>query len=392
MVKRDYYEILGVSRQANDDELKKSYRKLALKYHPDRNPGDKNAEEQFKEAAEAYEVLRDSQKRQIYDTYGHEGLKGSGFSGFSGGFEDIFSSFGDIFQDLFGFGFGGAARSRTSARPGDDLLYDLTLTFEEAVFGTEKEVQVETLVKCGHCEGKGAEPGTSESACPMCHGSGQVVQSQGFFRISTACVRCQGTGRVLVSPCGTCGGQGRARKSRTVQVKVPPGVDAGMRLRLRGEGDTGYRGGPSGDFFVRIDVLPHESYERDGDNLFRKVPISFVQAIMGGQVTFPLLDGTEKTIDVERGTQPGSIVRFADEGVPRLRGYGKGDLFIQLDVVIPTRVTKRQEELLREYDDIGSEKGDNAQKNEKKIKMWPWTRQKSHGEDSPSQTSREARS
>ncbi len=392
MDKRDYYEVLGVSRQVGEDELKKAYRKLALKYHPDRNPGDKNAEEQFKEAAEAYEVLRDPQKRQIYDTYGHEGLRGSGFSGFSGGFEDIFSSFGDVFQDLFGFGFRGANRPRTSARPGDDLLYELTLTFEEAVFGTEKEVQVETLVRCDHCEGKGAEPGTTESTCPMCHGSGQVVQAQGFFRISTACVRCQGTGRVLVSPCNTCNGQGRKRKSRTVQVKVPPGVDAGMKLRLRGEGDAGYRGGPAGDLFVRLDVLPHESYERDGENLFRKVSISFVQAILGDKVTFSLLDGTEKTIDVERGTQPGSIVRFSNEGVPRLRGYGKGDLFIQLDVVIPTHVTQRQEELLREYDGMGGDQGGKAQKQEKKIKMWPWTRQKNHDEGSHPQASREARS
>lgn len=385
MGKRDYYEVLGVSRQVDGEELKKAYRKLALKYHPDRNPGDKNAEELFKEAAEAYEVLRDPKKRQIYDAYGHEGLRGTGFSGFSGGFEDIFSSFGDIFQDLFGFGFGGASRSRTASRPGDDLLYDLSLTFEEAVFGAEKEVQVETLAPCERCEGRGAEPGTDESTCPMCNGSGQVVQSQGFFRISTTCVRCQGTGRVLVSPCGECNGQGRVRKSRRIQVKVPPGVDAGMRLRLRGEGEAGYRGGPPGDFFVRIDVQPHESYERDGDNLFRRVPISFVQAILGGEVVFPLLDGSEKTLQIEPGTQPGKIVRFPEEGVPRLKGYGKGDLFVQLEVQIPTHVTKRQEELLQEFDEIEKSKED------KKVKKWPWHRRKSHDKNPRHKASHEAR-
>lgn len=235
MGKRDYYEVLGVSRQAGEDEIKKSYRKLALKYHPDRNPGDKEAEEKFKEAAEAYEVLRDQQKRQIYDAYGHEGLRGSGFSGFSGGFEDIFSSFGDIFQDFFSFNLGGQSRPRTAARPGDDLLYELKLTFEEAVFGTEKEVRINILGTCEACNGTGAEPGTKEAVCPMCKGSGQVVQNQGFFRISTACARCQGTGKILTSPCKVCEGQGRVRREKLVHVKVPAGVDSGTRLRLRGE-------------------------------------------------------------------------------------------------------------------------------------------------------------
>ncbi len=385
MNKRDYYEVLGISRQAHAEEMKKAYRKLALKFHPDRNPGDKEAEEQFKEAAEAYEVLRDPKKRQIYDAYGHEGLRGTGFDGFSGGFEDIFSSFGDIFQDLFNFGFGGGPRARTASRPGDDLLYDLTLTFEEAVFGAEKEVQVETLASCEHCDGRGAEPGTEESTCPMCHGSGQVVQSQGFFRISTTCVRCQGVGRVLVSPCAKCNGQGRVRESRTVQVKVPPGVDAGMRLRLRGEGAAGYRGGAAGDFFVRIDVKPHESFERDGENLFSRVSISFVQAILGGEVDFPLLDGTLKTIQIERGTQPGKVIRFPNEGVPRLKGYGKGDLFIQFDVKIPTHVTKRQEELLKEFQGIEKEKG------EKKVKKWPWRRKKTEEKNSHAKAYGESR-
>lgn len=383
MDKRDYYEVLGVSRESGEEELKKAYRKLALKYHPDRNPGSKEAEENFKEAAEAYEVLRDSQKRRVYDAYGHEGLRGTGFSGFRG-FEDIFSSFGDIFQEFFSFGFGGAGRPRTAARPGDDLLYDLTLTFEEAVFGTEKEVQIDTMLACGACEGTGAEPGSRESICPICQGSGQVVQTQGFFRISTSCARCQGTGRVLVSPCKKCQGQGRLRDKRKVQVKVPAGVDAGTRLRLRGEGESGYRKGQPGDLYVRLNVKPHEFFDRDGDNLYGKVSISFVQAIVGDQIEVPTLEGA-KTVRIEPGTQPGSVIRFAGEGVPRLRGYGRGDLFIEVEVKIPRHITPRQEEILREFGDLEKEKG------EQKVKKWPWHRRKDRGRETVADRSREAR-
>lgn len=368
MGKRDYYEVLGVSRSASEEDLKRAYRKLALKYHPDRNPGDKAAEESFKEAAEAYEVLRDPQKKRIYDAYGHEGLQGSGFSGFRG-FEDIFSSFGDVFQEFFSFGFGGSPRSKTASRPGDDLAYDMVLGFEEAVFGVEKEISIETYVGCDKCGGSGAEPGTRESMCPMCQGSGQVVQSQGFFRISTTCVRCQGTGRVLVSPCNSCGGQGRVRKSRKVQVKVPPGVDTGTRLRLRGEGDFGYRGGVAGDLFVRLEVRQHELFERDGDNLYCKVSISFIQAILGDKIEIPTLEGV-KIVEIEPGTQPGAVIRFSGEGVPRLRGYGRGDLFIEVEVKIPKQVTPRQEELLMAFIELEKEK------TESRVKKWPWSRRK----------------
>jgi molecular chaperone DnaJ len=368
MGKRDYYDVLGVSRSASEEDLKRAYRKLALKYHPDRNPGDKAAEESFKEAAEAYEVLRDPQKKRIYDAYGHEGLQGSGFSGFRG-FEDIFSSFGDVFQEFFSFGFGGSPRSRTASRPGDDLAYDMVLGFEEAVFGVEKEISIETFVGCDQCGGSGAEPGTRESMCPMCQGSGQVVQSQGFFRISTTCVRCQGTGRVLVSPCNSCGGQGRVRKSRKVQVKVPPGVDTGTRLRLRGEGDFGYRGGVAGDLFVRLEVRQHELFERDGDNLYCKVSISFIQAILGDKIEIPTLEGV-KIVEIEPGTQPGAVIRFSGEGVPRLRGYGRGDLFIEVEVKIPKQVTPRQEELLMAFIELEKEK------TESRVKKWPWSRRK----------------
>lgn len=368
MGKRDYYDVLGVSRSASEEDLKRAYRKLALKYHPDRNPGDKAAEESFKEAAEAYEVLRDPQKKRIYDAYGHEGLQGSGFSGFRG-FEDIFSSFGDVFQEFFSFGFGGSPRSRTASRPGDDLAYDMVLGFEEAVFGVEKEISIETFVGCDQCGGSGAEPGTRESMCPMCQGSGQVVQSQGFFRISTTCVRCQGTGRVLVSPCNSCGGQGRVRKSRKVQVKVPPGVDTGTRLRLRGEGDFGYRGGVAGDLFVRLEVRQHELFERDGDNLYCKVSISFIQAILGDKIEIPTLEGV-KIVEIEPGTQPGAVIRFSGEGVPRLRGYGRGDLFIEVEVKIPKQVTPRQAELLMAFMELEKEK------TESRVKKWPWSRRK----------------
>ncbi|MCU0587496.1 MAG: molecular chaperone DnaJ [Syntrophobacteraceae bacterium] len=384
MEKRDYYEVLGVSRQAGEEEVKKAYRKLALKYHPDRNPGDKEAEEQFKEASEAYEVLRDPQKRRIYDTYGHEGLRGAGFSGV-GGFDDIFSSFGDIFQDFFSFGFGGGggARPRTAARPGDDLLFDMTLTFEEAIFGTEKEIQIDTMVHCGHCEGAGAEPGTLESSCPTCQGRGQVVQAQGFFRISTTCSRCQGSGRVLNTPCGECQGQGRVRRRKKVQVRVPAGVDSGTRLRLKGEGESGFRRGEAGDLYVRLNVQPHEFFDRDGDNLYGKISVSVVQAILGDEIEVPTLD-SRKSLKVEPGTQPGTVVRFSGEGAPRLRGYGRGDLYIEIDVKIPRKVGSRQEELLREFAELEKEKGD------QKVRKWPWNRRKERGQESASDTSRQA--
>lgn len=395
MGKRDYYDILGVSRESGDDEIKKAYRKMALRYHPDRNPGNKEAEENFKEAAEAYEVLRDSQKRRVYDAYGHDGLRGTGFSGFNGGFDDIFRNFGDIFGDFFSFGFGGGAgRTRSASRPGDDLLFDLTLTFEEAVFGTEKEIQIETYGMCETCGGNGAEPGTRESICPMCHGSGQVVQSQGFFRISAACGRCQGTGKVLTSPCNACQGQGRVVCTKGVQVRVPAGVDSGTRLRLRGEGEGGYRAGPAGDLYVRLDVKPHDFFERDGDNLYGKVSISFVQAILGDRIEFSLLNGDTKTLEIEPGTQPGSIIRFPEEGVPRLRGYGRGDLFVEVRVEIPTKISVRQEDLLREFEILshGGEKG-TGERGDHKVKKWPWHRRKESKEvqDSAAEVSREAR-
>jgi molecular chaperone DnaJ len=367
MTKRDYYEVLGVSREASEEEIKKSYRSLALKFHPDRNPGNNEAEERFKEGAEAYEVLRDPEKRRIYDVYGHEGLQGTGFTGFRG-FEDIFSSFGDIFQELFSFGFGGT-RQRRTARPGDDVGYELTLSFEEAFFGTEHEIDIEVMVTCEECDGTGAGENSRETVCPMCQGQGQVFQSQGFFRISTTCGRCLGTGRIIASPCKACAGEGRVRGNKRVQVKIPPGVETGTRLRLRSEGGSGQRGAPSGDLYVRLHVEPHEFFDRDRDNLYGKISISFVDAILGDVVKVDTLEG-EKTVRIEPGTQPGTVIRFPGEGVPRLRGYGRGDLFLEVEVIIPKKVNQHQKELLREFAASVEEQS------ERRSSSWPWRKKK----------------
>lgn len=364
MEKRDYYDILGVSRQAAEDEIKKSYRQLALKYHPDRNPGDKQAEEMFKEAAEAYEVLHDAQKRRLYDQYGHEGLKGNGFNGF-GGFEDIFSAFGDIFQ----FSFNQGRRQTSGARPGNDLLVSLTLSFEEAIFGAEKEVEIEANFACTHCGGSGAEPGSRETTCPACRGTGQIVQSRGFFQISTGCARCQGAGKVLETPCKQCRGEGRTRQKKSVQVKVPAGVDSDTQLRIRGQGESGYRSGGAGDLYVRFAVTPHPQIERAGDNLYCKISVSLLQAICGDSVEIPSLNGP-KSVQIPPGTQHGTLMRLEGEGVPKLRGRGRGDYLVEVGVEIPKDISPRQEELLQEFHRL-EEDGSRS-----RGKKWPWSRHK----------------
>jgi molecular chaperone DnaJ len=363
MGRRDYYEVLGVSRNAGEDEIKKAYRQLALKHHPDRNPENKEAEERFKEAAEAYEVLRDPEKRGIYDQFGHEGLQGSGFTGF-GGFDDIFSAFGDLFEDFFGLG-GRRTRSRTTARPGADLLYDMRLTFQEAVFGTEKTIEVPTSVACEACGGTGRDAGTREEVCPSCHGHGQVVQSQGFFRISTTCPRCRGEGRIIKSPCQTCSGTGMKRVTRTVLVKVPAGVDTGTRLRIPNQGEIGYRGGPPGDLYVRMHAEAHEFFERDGNDLQCQIPVSMVQAALGDTIELQTLDGP-RSVAVRPGTQSGQVVRLKGEGVPHLKGFGRGDLLIEVVVKTPENLTKRQQELLREFAQIDKSK----KSNQNLFKFW----------------------
>ena len=363
MAKRDYYEVLGVDTRASQEEIKKAYRQLALKFHPDRNPGDKEAEENFKEAAEAYEVLRDSQKRDIYDQFGHAGLEGTGFAGF-GGFDDIFSAFGDIFEDFFGFG-NRRRGSRTSARPGADLLYDMRLNFDEAVFGTEKEIEIPTSATCESCEGTGREAGTEEESCPICHGQGQILQSQGFFRISTTCHRCGGQGRIITNPCRPCNGTGREKINQKVLVKVPAGVDTGVRLRIPNQGESGYLGGPPGDLYVRLHVDPHEFFEREGYNLYCRIPISMLQAAVGETIEIQTLDSA-RSVKIPPGTQSGDVIRLRGDGVPSLRGSGRGDLLIDIQVKTPVNLNKRQKEILREFAEIEKSK----KSSEKLFKFW----------------------
>lgn len=351
MAKKDYYEILGVSRGSGEDEVKRGYRRQAMRYHPDKNPGDKSAEEKFKEAAEAYEVLRDPEKRQIYDRYGHEGLNGSGFRGFSG-FEDIFSSFGDIFEDVFGFT--GARRSKTAARAGADVRYDLKISFLHAVNGVEKDITIERYENCKRCSGSGAAPGTAPEVCPRCRGMGQVTQSSGFFSISSTCPDCRGEGRVIRNACPDCLGAGKVKVNRNVHIKVPAGVDTGSRLRLRGEGQEGKYGGPSGDLYVFIHVEPHEFFQRDGTDVYCRIPISVTQAALGATIEIPTLQGSEK-LKIPKGTQSGKMFRLKGKGVPHLRGFGRGDEIVQITVTTPTNLNKRQEELLREFAKAGGE-------------------------------------
>ena len=349
--KRDYYDILGISRNASDDEIKKGYRCLALKYHPDRNPGDKEAEERFKEAAEAYEVLRDPEKRQIYDHYGHAGLQGTGFQGFSG-FDDIFSSFGDIFEGFFGFGSGLGSRGR--AREGADLQYDLKISFIDAAFGVEKEIEVPRGEVCKRCNGSGVETGFQKETCRACEGTGQVVRSQGFIRLATTCPSCGGSGEHITHPCKECRGSGHVQIRKKINVKIPPGVNSGMSLRLRGEGEPSSNGGPPGDLYVQIYAEDHPFFERQEDEVICHIPVSFVDAALGTTIEVPTLEGSEKML-MPKGTQPGDVLRLRGKGIPRLRGQGRGDQVIFVDVRIPTALSKEQEEALREFARLGME-------------------------------------
>ena len=321
-----------------------------MKYHPDRNPGKKEAEEKFKEAAEAYEVLRDPEKRRLYDQFGHEGLKGTGFRGFSG-FEDIFSTFGDIFEDFFGFG---TRRSRTAARRGADLRYDIQLSFAEAAFGKETEIEILKASQCDRCEGTGAKPGTYPATCPGCQGKGQVTRSQGFFNISTTCPHCNGEGKIIANPCVDCRGTGKVTKKKKVSAKIPGGVEDGSRLRLRGEGEEGERGGAPGDLYVVLHVERHPLFDREGDDIICQIPISFTQAALGTEIDIPTLNGTKK-IHIPRGTQSGHAFRLKGEGTHHLRGHGRGDQIVEVIVKTPTKLTKKQEELLREFARINGE-------------------------------------
>jgi len=350
MAKRDYYEVLGVSKGASDAEIKSAYRKLAVKYHPDKNPGDHEAEEMFKEAAEAYSVLSDSNKRTSYDRFGHAGANGQGFGGFDA---QGFSNIEDIF-DLFGFGdmFGGRGRSsRTAAQRGADLRYDIEISLEDAAQGKDEKLRIPRLETCDDCDGRGAEKGTEPETCVGCGGAGQTRYQQGFFSVMRTCPNCGGRGQVIKSPCKKCRGAGRVEKEKSLEVKIPAGVETGSRLRVNGEGESGTNGGPAGDLYVVIHVKEHETFERQGANLYASVPISFAQAALGAEIPVKTLDG-EQNLKIPAGTQTGTVFRIKNEGMPVLGGRGKGDLFVAATVITPKHLTKDQRKLLEQLAEI----------------------------------------
>ncbi|NAX38225.1 molecular chaperone DnaJ, partial [Vibrio sp. V27_P1S3P104] len=343
--------VLGVSRDASERDIKKAYKRLAMKYHPDRNPGDASAADKFKEVKEAYEILTDPQKKAAYDQYGHrafeQGAGGFGGGGFSGGGAD----FGDIFGDVFGDIFGGGRRGG-SPRPqrGSDLRYNMELTLEEAVRGCSKEIEVPTLVHCDSCDGSGAKKGSTPETCPTCHGHGQVQMRQGFFAVQQTCPTCHGKGKIIKDPCNVCHGQGRKQKSKTLNVKIPAGVDTGDRIRLANEGEAGEMGAPAGDLYVQVHVKEHHIFERDGNNLYCEVPVSFAMAALGGEVEVPTLDG-RVNLKVPEETQTGRMFRMRGKGVKSVRGGAIGDLIVKLVVETPVKLSARQKELLRELED-----------------------------------------
>jgi len=352
MAKRDYYEVLAVAREVEIDEIKKSYRRLAVKYHPDKNPGDKAAEEKFKELGEAYEVLSDPQKRAAYDQYGHAafdprlrgGRAGGGFHDPSDIFREVFGGGGSIFEDLFG----GGRRNPNEPERGADLRYDMELAFEEAANGVEREITVSKLERCEVCHGSGAESGSKSKTCPTCGGRGQVISSRGIFSIAQTCPRCEGSGRVIEKPCKTCHGAGRHEKTTTIKIRVPAGVDTGSRLRSSGNGEAGLRGGPSGDLYVVLHVKSHEIFQRDGDDLLCEVPVSFVQAALGAEVEVPTLSG-KAHIKIPAGTQPGTTFRLKGKGIKNVQGFGTGDLHVRITVEIPTHLNHDQKAKLQDF-------------------------------------------
>jgi molecular chaperone DnaJ len=351
MSKRDYYEVLGVGRDTSERDIKKAYKRLAMKLHPDRNQGDETSAEKFKEVKEAYEILTDTQKRAAYDQHGHAafeqgGMGGGGFGGGQGDFGDIF---GDVFGDIFGGGRrGGGGQQR--AQRGSDLRYNMELSLEEAVRGCDKSIEVPTLVGCDTCHGSGAKKGTSAQTCGTCHGQGQVQMRQGFFAVQQACPTCHGRGKIIKEPCESCHGQGRKNKTKTLNVKIPSGVDTGDRIRLSGEGEAGEFGAPAGDLYVQVHVRDHKIFERDGNNLYCEVPVSFSMAALGGEVEVPTLDG-RVSLKVPAETQTGRMFRMRGKGVKSVRGGGVGDLICKLVVETPVKLSSRQKELLKEFEE-----------------------------------------
>jgi len=353
MSKRDYYEVLGVTRTASDQEIKSAYRRLAVKYHPDKNPNDASAEEKFKEAAEAYSVLQDSEQRRRYDRFGHAGVSagaGAGSWGAPG-----FGGIEDILGDLFGFGdvFGGSRSGsrRSTAQRGADLRYDLEITLEEAANGMTAQLRIPRLEGCEACKGSGAAPGTQAESCQTCGGTGQVRYQQGFFSVARTCGACRGAGQVIKTPCKECKGAGRVQKEKQMEVKIPAGVETGSRLRVQGEGEAGTQGGPAGDLYVVIHVAEHEEFERQGSNLYEAVPITFAQAALGADIMVKTLEGEEK-VKVPMGTQTGTVFRLKGKGMPQLGGRGKGDLFVSVSVVTPTSLTREQRRLLEQLSEV----------------------------------------
>ncbi|MEY2625065.1 MAG: molecular chaperone DnaJ [Gammaproteobacteria bacterium] len=349
MAKRDYYKVLDVPRNASEADIKKAYRRLAMKYHPDRNPGDKEAEESFKEAKEAYEVLTDEQKRAIYDQHGHDGIDAARQGGGAGGFGG--ADFGDIFGEVFGDIFGGARRGgRSQVFRGADLRYELELELPQAVFGYTTEIEIPRLMECETCHGSGAAKGHTPTTCDQCQGSGQMRISQGFFQLQQPCNRCRGTGRIIRNPCDTCLGQGRVRRTRKLSVKVPAGVATGDRIRLGGEGEAGRNGGPAGDLYIEMNVKPHSIFEREGDDLSCEVPVSFATAVLGGSVKVPTLEG-DVSLKIPAETQSGRVFRLRDKGVKPVRGGDRGDLFCRVVVETPVNLSNDQRELLKKFDE-----------------------------------------
>ena len=348
MAKRDYYEVLGVNRDASDEDIKKAYRKLAMKWHPDRNPDNPKAEERFKEAKEAYEILSEDSKRSAYDQYGHAGVDQAAAAARAGGAQ---AGFGDTFSDMFGEIFGGGRQGRSNVFRGADLRYNLEIALEQAAHGFETKIRIPTLAACETCHGSGAKPGTQPTTCTTCRGAGQVRVSQGPFSIAQTCPRCHGSGKMVAHPCATCAGAGRIKHQKTLSVRIPAGVDEGDRVRLTGEGEAGVNGGPSGDLYVQVQLKAHQVFQRDHDDLHCEMPVSFAAAALGGDVEVPTLDGSAK-INVPGGTQTGKTFRLRGKGIKGVRSQAPGDLFCHVVVETPVNLTARQRELLQEFETI----------------------------------------